>query len=368
MSEPGDAVGLTHVQPLQSGMLSLDEALAFMLSQVQPLPANQAHSLNTAQADGCVLAQAVVSAVHVPPFDNSAMDGYALRLADLPAPTLPISQRITAGSTPGPLQVGSAARIFTGAPLPLGADCVVMQEHCVATPSHVTIQVQPKAGQAIRRQGEDVCQGAVVLPQGLRLTPQALGLAAASGASQLNVMRPVRVALLSTGNELCLPGEPLAPGAIYNSNRYTLRALIEKFGAQCTDFGVVPDELGATQKVLHEAAQGHDLVISSGGVSVGEQDHLRAALVQEGQLSLWQIAIKPGKPLAFGQLPRSQSSRSQSSEPTWLLFYLWYGPCSSVYRALALRCQKLGSYPPIFLGRPNNAVSFCGCAAMHKVA
>jgi len=216
-----------------------------------------------------------------------------------------VSQRIPAGSLPQPLQPGTAARIFTGAPVPPGADAVVMQEQCEALDGQVRVNELPRPGQWIRRRGEDVQEGSVVLRAGQRLTPQALGLAASVGAATLAVARRPRVALFSTGDELVMPGEPLRPGAIYNSNRYTLRALIEALGGECSDLGIVPDRLDATRDALRRAAEGHDLIVTSGGVSVGEEDHLRPAVQAEGRLDLWQMAIKPGKPLAFGAVRRA---------------------------------------------------------------
>jgi molybdopterin molybdotransferase len=298
--------------PERSPLLSLDDALARLLAAVQPLPAAEAETLSTFDALGRVLATDVHSRLDVPPLDNTAMDGYALRSADVPAAgaLLPVSQRIPAGSVPAALQPGTAARIFTGAPIPPGADAVVMQEQCEAVGNGVRINGLPKAGQWVRRRGEDVRQDSVVLTQGQRLTPQALGMAASVGAATLSVMRRPRVALFSTGDELVMPGEPLRPGAIYNSNRYTLRALIQALGGEVTDLGIVPDRLDATRDALMRAAQGHDLIVTSGGVSVGEEDHLRPAVQAEGQLDLWQIAVKPGKPLAFGSVRRGDSTQA----------------------------------------------------------
>ena len=250
------------------------------------------------------------STLDVPPADNTSMDGYALRVADVPTvgTVLPVSQRIPAGVVGTTLLPGSAARIFTGAQLPDGADAVVMQEECEARVDSVTVNAVPTLGQWVRRRGEDVMQGDVVLSAGTRLTPQALGLAAAVGAAELSVMRRPQVALFSTGDELVMPGEPLKPGAIYNSNRYTLRALIQALGCDCTDLGIVPDRLDATRAALRQAAEGHDLIVTSGGVSVGEEDHLRPAVQAEGRIDLWQIAIKPGKPLAFGEVRRADGT------------------------------------------------------------
>ena len=257
-----------------------------------------------------MLGEDVRSGLDVPPADNTSMDGYAMRCADVPAAgtVLPVSQRIPAGVVGAPLQPGTAARIFTGAQVPAGADAVVMQEQCEAQGDRVRVDVVPASGQWIRRRGEDVQQGQVVLTAGTRLTPQALGLAASVGAATLQVMRRPRVALFSTGDELVMPGEPLKPGAIYNSNRFTLRALIQAMGCDCTDLGIVPDNLAATREALRRAALGNDLIVTSGGVSVGEEDHLRPAVQAEGRIELWQIAIKPGKPLAFGSVARPDGS------------------------------------------------------------
>ena len=291
-------------------MLTLDEALSRLLGAVQALPTTDNESVSTFDALGRVLAAEVSSALDVPPADNSSMDGYALRCADVPAPgvVLPVSQRIPAGVVGQPLLPGSAARIFTGAQVPAGADAVLMQEQATAQGDSVRIDAVPAPGQWIRRRGEDVQRGALVLPAGTRLTPQALGLAASVGAARLTVARRPRVAVFSTGDELVMPGEPLKPGAIYNSNRFTLRALIQAMGCECSDFGIVPDKLDATRAALRAAAQDHDLIVTSGGVSVGEEDHLRPAVQAEGRIELWQIAIKPGKPLAFGEVRRGTSA------------------------------------------------------------
>lgn len=245
------------------------------------------------------------------------MDGYALRCADVreAGVVLPVSQRIAAGQVGQPLPPGTAARIFTGAPVPAGADAIVMQEHCLAQDGGgVRIDAVPVPGQWIRRRGEDVSSGSVVLPRGTRLTPQALGLAASIGVATLPVMRRARVALLSTGDELVMPGsvapEDMPPGAIYNSNRFTLRAMLEALGCEVADLGIVPDRLEATRDALRQAARGHDLLVTSGGVSMGEEDHLRAAVQAEGRLDLWQIAIKPGKPLAFGAVRDGQAGEA----------------------------------------------------------
>lgn len=288
-------------------MKSLDDALAQLLSHATPLEATE--QVSTFDADGRVLVQDVVSALQVPPHDNSSMDGYALRCADLGAPglALPVSQRIPAGSFGTALAAMSVARIFTGAPIPPGADAVVMQEDCDVQPDgSVRIKAVPKPGQWIRRAGEDVTRGAVVLAKGVRLTPALLGLAASIGTSQMTVSRRPKVALFSTGDELVMPGtvapKDLKPGAIYNSNRFFLKALLTRLGCEVTDFGIVPDQLGATSNALRAAAGQHDLILTSGGVSVGEEDHIRPAVQGLGHLDLWQIAIKPGKPFAYGRV------------------------------------------------------------------
>jgi molybdopterin molybdotransferase len=256
----------------------------------------------------------VRSALDVPPADNTSMDGYAVRSADVAVPgaVLRVAQRIPAGAIGAPLEAGTAARIFTGAQVPPGADAVVMQEQCEALPGEglgsVRVNATVEPGQWIRRQGEDVRRDAVVLCPGVRLGPAELGLAASVGAARLDVVRQPRVALFSTGDELVMPGEPLKPGAIYNSNRFTLRGLLQAAGCVVGDFGIVPDRLDATRDALRRAAEGHDLILTSGGVSVGEEDHLKPAVEAEGRLEHWQIAIKPGKPLAFGEVRRADGT------------------------------------------------------------
>ena len=288
--------------------LSYDEALAQLLAKAKP--PTDIEELPLEQALGRVLARSQRSDLEVPPHDNSAMDGYALRAADVPAvgTVLPVSQRIPAGSVGTPLQPGTAARIFTGAPVPPGADTVVMQENCEAQDGSVVVNQISKAGDNVRRAGEDIAKGAEIVPAGLRLNPQALGLLASVGIPRVVVLRRLRVALFSTGDELVTPGQPLPPGAIYNSNRYLLRGLLERLGCEVTDLGNVQDTLDATRAALRKAAEGHDLILTSGGVSVGEEDHVKPAVEAEGELSLWAIAIKPGKPLAFGHVRRSVSS------------------------------------------------------------
>ena len=298
--------------PPRPPLLPLDDALIQLMAHATPLDATE--SVAVGEADGRVLAQDVVSELHVPPLDNSAMDGYALRCADATAPgvTLGISQRIPAGASAQPLLAGTAARIFTGAPVPAGADAVIMQEDCTALPvadgglGQVQVNSLPKAGQNIRRAGEDVARSDVVLSRGQRLGPAELGLAASIGMAALQVARRPRVALFSTGNELVMPGavapQDMPPGAIYNSNRYFLIALLRRLGCVVTDLGIVPDHRDATIQALRQAAKGHDLILTSGGVSVGEEDHIKPAVQSLGTLDLWQIAVKPGKPFAYGSI------------------------------------------------------------------
>jgi len=275
-------------------------------------------SISTFDADGRVLAEDLRSALHVPPQDNSSMDGYAMRCADVPTAgaVLSVSQRIPAGSVALPLLAGTAARIFTGAAIPVGADTVVMQEECDTLPeqngmAQIRVNALPKAGQWIRRAGEDVALGAVVLQKGERLTPASIGLAASIGMATLPVVRRPKVALFSTGDELVMPGdiapENMPAGSIYNSNRFFLRAMLQRLGCEVTDLGIVPDNLGATKSALSNAAQAHDLILTSGGVSVGEEDHIKPAVQALGELNLWQIAIKPGKPFAYGKVANTDS-------------------------------------------------------------
>jgi molybdopterin molybdotransferase len=290
---------------------ALDDALQLLLGHAQAL--QEFESVSTGDADGRVLAQDVVSGLQVPPHDNSSMDGYALRCAEVhdQGSEFSVSQRIAAGTSGVALQPGTVARIFTGAPVPLGADAVVMQEDCTPLPDvdglpRVRVNSLPLPGQWIRRAGEDVAQGDVVLAKGQRLGPAELGLAASVGLAQLRVVRRPRVALFSTGDELVMPGtvapQDMKPGAIYNSNRFFLSALLRRLGCEVTDLGIVPDQREATVQALRDAALAHDVILTSGGVSVGEEDHIKPAVQTLGSLDLWQIAIKPGKPFAHGRI------------------------------------------------------------------
>ena len=295
-------------------LFTLDDALGRLLAGASAHPITATEIVSTFDALGRVLAVPVSSALDVPPADNTSMDGYALHAADVSTAgtMLTVAQRIPAGVVGPPLARGTAARIFTGAQVPAGATAVVMQEQCEAIAGDglgsVRVNTVPAAGQWIRRRGEDVEHGAVVLQPGCRLTPQALGMAASVGAATLTVRRKPRVAVFSTGDELVMPGEPLKPGSIYNSNRFTLRALLQAAGCEVVDLGIVPDRLDATQDAVRRAAAGNDLILTSGGVSTGEEDHIRPAVQAEGWIENWQIAIKPGKPLAFGGVRRADGS------------------------------------------------------------
>ncbi len=289
-------------------LLPFDDALAALLAQAVPIEGVE--TVDTAAAAGRVLAVDIRSTLDVPPRDNTQMDGYAVRRADLlqAAPghpvKLPVVQRIPAGHVGRPLRAGEAARIFTGGLVPEGADAIVMQEMAVSDGDAVSFSQCPAPGEWIRRTGEDIRNGSVILAAGARLAPQATGLAASVGLASLPVRRPVRVGCFFTGDELAMPGEPLRPGAIYNSNRYVLGALIRAMGCELVDLGIVPDTLAATREALRRAARGNDLIVTSGGVSVGEEDHVKPAVEAEGELRMWQIAIKPGKPLAYGRVRR----------------------------------------------------------------
>lgn len=284
------------------GLLSVDEALGVLLAGARPV--SEIEQVATLEATGRVLARAQASTMDVPPMDNSAMDGYALRLADVSAPEarLRVAQRIPAGAVGKPLDPGTAARIFTGAPIPPGADAIVMQEFCAADGEHVIVKKVPQRDEWIRRRGSDIRAGEEVLAAGVRLRPQDTGLAASVGIQSLPVRRRVRLALFFTGDELVMPGDPLPPGRIYNSNRFTLNGLAKTFDCEVHDFGIVPDSLAATRDVLRRAAAEADVIVTSGGVSVGEEDYVRPAVEAEGSLLMWKIAMKPGRPLAFGKV------------------------------------------------------------------
>lgn len=308
-------------KPARPEPIPFDDALAGLLRHAAPVA--DIEEVATLDADRRVLAQALVSPLSVPDWDNSQMDGYAVRCSDLAAGPggearlLRVSQRIPAGRRGAALEPGTVARIFTGAALPDGADAVVMQEQAqvqaVDGVTHVSFSHLPSAGEWVRRRGEDIETGAVVLAAGTRLTPQATGLAASIGAPTLKVFRRLRVACFFTGDELVMPGEPLEPGAIYNSNRFLLTALLRRLGCEVLDLGIIGDSLDATRAALREAAARVDLIVTSGGMSVGEEDHVKPAVEAEGELTQWQIAIKPGKPLAYGKVRRPDGGAADAA-------------------------------------------------------
>jgi molybdopterin molybdotransferase len=282
------------------GLLPMEAALERLLALADAAPIEQVEQVVLAEADGRVLAEPLIAALDLPPWANSAMDGYALRLADCNGQALPISQRIQAGTAPTPLESGTCARIFTGAPLPEGADTVEMQENVeLDEAGRVHFREPLKVGQNVRAQGQETRSGECVLPAGPRLGPIELGLAASLGAARLSVRRRLRVAVLSTGDELVEPGQALGPGQIYNSNRRLLIAWLQRLGCSVVDAGILPDDLQRTREALGALGE-VDLILSTGGVSVGEADFLGIALREAGELALWKLAIKPGKPLTFG--------------------------------------------------------------------
>ena len=284
------------------GLISVEQAIENILAKAEPV--EQIEQVDILEALNRVLAEDLFSTIDVPGYDNSAMDGYAVHSEDCQSPgcMLPVTQRIPAGQVGSALEAGSAARIFTGAPVPEGADAVVMQEMCVQEGNNVTLNTIVKAGSNVRRAGEDIARGEAVLHAGKRLRAQELGLLASVGLAEFKVKRRLKVATFFTGDEIVTPGQPLAPGQIYNSNRYTLRGLLHTMDCEVIDLGIVLDTLEATVDVLKRAAKGADLVITSGGVSVGEEDYVRIALEELGELSMWRIAMKPGKPVAFGKV------------------------------------------------------------------
>jgi molybdopterin molybdotransferase len=287
------------------GLMSVEQAIENILSQA--VPVKESESIDILDALNRVLADGLLSVIDVPGYDNSAMDGYAVHSEDCQTSgcELAVTQRIPAGQTGTLLEKGSAARIFTGAPIPEGADAVVMQELCEGDENRVVINTIVKAGSNVRRAGEDITKGSIVLNTGKRLRAQELGLLASVGLAEVKVKRKLKVAIFFTGDEIIAPGQPLAPGQIYNSNRYTLRGLLQVMDCEIVDLGIVPDTLEATVDVLKQAAASADLVITSGGVSVGEEDYVRIALEKLGELSMWRIAMKPGKPVAFGKVDKT---------------------------------------------------------------
>jgi molybdopterin molybdotransferase len=309
---------------MNKGLLSVDEALERLLAGAYPV--TETESVTTLSAAGRVLAAAQRSTMNVPPLDNSAMDGYAVRLADLKGagPRLKVAQKIFAGAVGSPLVSGTAARIFTGAPIPSGADAVVMQEDCTAEGDQIVVNKIPKPGEWIRLVGSDIRAGDTILSAGIRLRPQDTGLAASVGIASLPVHRRVRLGLFFTGDELVMPGDPLPPGRIYNSNRFTLNGLAQAFDCEVRDYGIVPDSLAATREVLRRAAAECDVIVTSGGVSVGDADFVKPAVEAEGELLMWRISMKPGRPLAFGRVARASfiglPGNPVSSFVTFLIF------------------------------------------------
>jgi molybdopterin molybdotransferase len=328
---------------MNKGLLSVDEALETLLAGARPVA--EVEQVPTMAAVNRVLAQGQASTMDVPPMDNSAMDGYAVRLADLKSPDakLRVAQRIPAGSVGKPLEPGTAARIFTGAPVPPGADAVVMQEYCSVSDDSVLVKKIPNQGEWIRRTGSDIRKGGAVLAAGRRLLPQDTGLAASVGIKTLPVRRKVRLGLFFTGDELVMPGDPLPPGRIYNSNRFTLNGLAGAFGCEVRDYGIVPDKLEATREVLRRAASENDIIVTSGGVSVGDEDHVKPAVEAEGSLLMWKIAMKPGRPLAFGKVGKAAfiglPGNPVSSFVTFLIFV----------RPFLLRTQGIADVAPRFI-------------------
>ena len=281
-------------------LMPVEVALARLLALAEAAPIRDTESVLLAASEGRVLAHDLISSLDLPPWPNSAMDGYALNVADWSGEPLTVSQRIFAGAAPEPLAPGTCARIFTGAPMPAGADCVEMQENAqVQADGRVVFTHALRTGQNIRPQGQETTVGEVVLPAGTRLGPIEQGLAASLGCAALDVIRRVKVAVLSTGDELIEPGQPLGPGQIYNSNRVLLCSWLNRLGCEVVDAGILPDDLPATRQRLGELGA-VDLILSTGGVSVGEADFLGIALREEGELALWKLAIKPGKPLTCG--------------------------------------------------------------------
>ncbi|MEQ1668685.1 MAG: gephyrin-like molybdotransferase Glp, partial [Sulfuriferula sp.] len=282
-------------------MLSADQLLAELLMRARALTLTV--GIATENCLGRILAQDQISHITVPPLDNSAMDGYAVRAAECTVDAvLAVSQRIPAGQVGTALLAGTAARIFTGAPIPDDADAVIMQENCGVEGDHIRIKQTVKIGENIRRAGEDIKTGDLVLSAGTRMSAAHMGLAASVGLAIVPVYTQLKIASFSTGDELVQPGSPLTAGQIYNSNRYTIAGLIATLGCEWIDLGSIPDTLSATLEALQHASLVADVIITSGGVSVGEEDHVKAAAAQLGQIDLWKVAMKPGKPLAYGRI------------------------------------------------------------------
>ncbi len=277
----------------------LEHALSTILDATRPT--TRTEQVPISASHGRILADTVTVPFDVPPADNSAVDGYALHTNDLTQDQpLRVSARIPAGTAPTSLAAGTAARIFTGSEIPEGANAVVMQERVEVAEDGIRVMASVEKGQNIRRRGQDLAQGDKALPAGTRLRPQEMGLLASIGISSVGVRPRLRVAIFSTGDELVDPGQPLAAGQIYNTNRFTLIGLLSEAGCDVVQAENLPDDRESTRSALMAAAETADLIITSGGVSVGEEDHVRAVLEESGKLDLWRLAIKPGKPLAYG--------------------------------------------------------------------
>lgn len=325
--------------PTLDGLVSFEVATERLIAAARPIGDRETVPLRAAL--GRTLATAVTSAIDVPGWDYSAMDGFAVRAADCASSgcVLPVSQRVPAGADPQPLAPASAARIFTGAPIPAGADSIVMQEVCSADGDRVRIDAEVEVGANIRRRGEDIEQGSVVIAAGTRLDPQHLGLAAAVGVPSLEVVRRPRVALFASGDELLMPGEPLAAGKIYNSNLFTATGLLQALGCEVVELGIVEDTLDATKTALRDGASRADLVLASGGVSVGEEDHVKPAVESLGTLDMWKIAIRPGKPVAFGHVDGTPFIGSPGNPVSLFVTFLLF------VRPFLLRLQGRDDWP-----------------------
>jgi molybdopterin molybdotransferase len=283
-------------------MMSVDEAVGLIAARVTPIV--DVETIALAGADGRILARDILAPLPLPPFTNSAVDGYAIASRDLPQTeerAFAVTGRVQAGgASPVPVRPGQAIRIFTGAPMPEGADTVFMQEDVRLDGDKVVLPTGLKPGANVRPAGEDIAAGAAALKAGQRLRPQDVALAAAFGLTQLDVVRRLRVAVFSTGNELAAPGETRAAAQLFDSNRFMLMAMLARLGCEVSDLGIIRDDRATLARALQEVAGGHDLILTSGGVSTGEEDHVKASVESVGRLVLWRMAIKPGRPVAMG--------------------------------------------------------------------